>query len=276
VQKSTPHSAEDGLGKYTMFSPTLDRQLARDAFAAIRGGHPMVGLLDLDVTSALAAIDAARLRGTRVSLFAFAVHTIALAISEHPDLNLVRHGKRLVRFDDVDVSVPVEIRETNGNAPREVVVRRAQDRRASEIFAEIESARARHEQTGQLGDEDRWVRHIVRAIRWLPAFLRIALFRLVMRSAFRIKARAGTTLVTSVGKFGSLPGYAFTFGTGPRAALFVIGSVAEKPWLFRGQILPRSILPIAIIVDHDLVDGAPAARFARRLQELVESADGVS
>lgn len=264
------------IGKYTLFRPPLDRQLAMDAFAAIRGGHPMVGLLELDVTPALAAIAAARQRGTRVSLFAFVVRAIAVAISEHPELNLVRHGKRLVRFEDVDVSVPVEIREASGNAPREVVVRRAQHLTASQIYAEIEAARMRHEQTGHLGQEDRWARRIVRAIRWLPTFVRVALFRVVMRSAFRIKARAGTTLVTSVGKFGSLPGHAFTLGTGPRAALFAVGSVTQKPWLLEGQILPRSIMSIAIIVDHDLVDGAPAARFARRLQELVEALDGVS
>jgi hypothetical protein len=29
-------------------------------------------------------------------------------------------------------------------------------------------------------------------------------------------------------------------------------------------------------VDHEVVDGAPAARFARRLGELVEQADGLT
>ena len=272
---TVPH-AQRASGGYSVFRPSLDRQLAMDAFAAIRGGHPIVGLLELDVTNVLAAIARLRERGVRVSLFAFVVRSIAVAISEHPNLNLVRHGNRLVRFDDVDVSIPVEVQHGDDRAPREVVVRRAQHRQASEIFAELESARASHERTGQLGDEDAWTRRMVFAIRWLPSFIRVAIFRLVMRDAFRIKARAGTTLVTSVGKLGSLPGHAFTFSTGPRAAVFVIGSVAAKPWLFEGTIVPRSILSIAIIVDHDLVDGAPAARFARRLQELVESAADVS
>jgi pyruvate/2-oxoglutarate dehydrogenase complex dihydrolipoamide acyltransferase (E2) component len=35
------------------------------------------------------------------------------------------------------------------------------------------------------------------------------------------------------------------------------------------------MLDLTISVDHDLVDGAPAARFARRLADLVESADGL-
>ena len=268
-------TAAASIGRYEVVQPSLDRQLAMDAFAAIRGGHPMVALLELDVTSALAAIAELRRAGTHVSLFAFIVHAIAVAISEHPDLNLVRHGKRLVRFEDVDVSVPVEVRTPEGHAPREVVVRRAQYKSAAEIYAELEAARERHESSGELGEEDRWARSIMRAFRWLPAFLRVGLIRHIMRSAFRVKAQAGTTLVTSVGKFAAVPGFSFTFSTGPRAAVFVVGSVVDKPWLHEAQLVPRSVLSLSVMVDHDLVDGAPAARFVHRLQELIESANGL-
>jgi pyruvate/2-oxoglutarate dehydrogenase complex dihydrolipoamide acyltransferase (E2) component len=205
-----------------------------DAFAAIPTGHPMVALLELDVTTALAAITDFRARGARVSLFAFVVRSIGVAIAEHPDLNLVRHGKRLVRFEDVDVNVPVEVRTSEG------------------------------------------ARGTMRTFRWLPSFMRVAIMRYIMRSAFRVKAYAGTTLVTSVGKFASIPGSSFTFSTGPRAATFVVGSVVDKPWAHEGQIVLRKVLSISIMVDHDLVDGAPAARFAQRLQQLIESADGLS
>jgi chloramphenicol O-acetyltransferase len=146
-----------------------------DALAAVPSGHPMIGRLELDVTDALAAIAAARQRGTRGSLFAFVVRAIAVAISEHPDFNLVRHGKRCVRFEDVDVSLPVEVHEGDTIAPREVVVRRAQHLSAPAIFAAVEAARVRHEQTGKLGDEDRWARRTMSAIRWLPRFVRIDL-----------------------------------------------------------------------------------------------------
>jgi pyruvate/2-oxoglutarate dehydrogenase complex dihydrolipoamide acyltransferase (E2) component len=236
----------------------------------------MVALLELDVTAALASIADLRSRGVHVSLFAFVVRSIAVAIAEHPDLNLVRHGKRLVRFDDVDVSVLVEVRTPDGTVPREVVVRRAQHLSAQAIYAQLETARKLHERDGELGAEDRRARASMHAIRWLPAFARVLVMRLIMRSAFRVKAYAGTTLVTSVGKFAAIPGFSFTFSTGPRAAIFVVGSVVDKPWLHDGLIGPRSILSLSVMVDHDLVDGAPAARFARRLQELIESADGLA
>ena len=265
----------DLIGEHVIRRPTLARQLAMDAFAAIRGGHPMVGLLELDVTDVLARIAELQRAGTHVSLFAFVVRSIAVAISEHPDLNQVRHGKRIVHFDDVDVSVPVEVHSPEGDVPREVVLRRAQDRSPSGIYAELEQARAQHARSGELGAEDRWARATMRAVRWMPAWLRVQIVRWIMRSAFRIKAHAGTTLVTGVGKFAAIPGFSFTFSTGPRAAIFVVGSVVEKPWVHAGQVVPRSVLALSVMVDHDLVDGAPAARFARRLQELVESAAGL-
>lgn len=266
----------DPIGPYTLIRPSPDRQLLMDAFAAVRGGHPMTALLELDVTAPLAAIEGLRSRGIQVSLFAFIVRSIAVAISEHPDLNLVRHGKRLVRFEDVDVSVPVEVRTPEGNYPREAVIRRAQDVTPADIYAQIEAARTRYERTGSMSDTDRWLHRALRVIQLLPRFIRVAIVRFVMRSAFRIKSRTGTTLVTSVGKFATIPGFSFTFSTGPRAAVFVVSSVVEKPWIHAGQIVPRSVLSLSVLIDHDLVDGAPAARFAQRLKALIESGEGLS
>ncbi|HEX6239323.1 MAG TPA: 2-oxo acid dehydrogenase subunit E2 [Polyangiales bacterium] len=262
-------------GRYQVVTPSLDRRLAMDAFAAIPCGHPMVAALEFDVSAPLAVIETLKAQGNRVSLFAFLVRCIARAIAEHPDLNLVRHGKRLVRFEDVDVCVPLEVETRHGPAPREIVVRRAQTLTAQTIYQQLELARTEHARTGALGSEDRWARSMMRAFGWLPRSARIAVIRLIIRSAFRVKARAGTTMVTSVSKFASVPGAAFTFSTGPRAALFVVGSVVEKPWLHEGHIVPRHVLSLSMIVDHDLVDGAPAARFATCLRSLIESADGL-
>ena len=268
-------TATHEIGRYTVVRPSFDRRFAMDAFAALPPSHPMIALLELDVTRATQAIADLQVDGVRVSLFAFLVHAIAKAIAEHPDMNLVRHGRRLVRFEDVDVSVPVEVSTPAGNFPREVVLRSAQTRSPSELYAELEAARHGHRRHGDLGAEDRRNRGLARAFGWLPRFVRIAILRLFMRNAFRIKQMAGTTLVTSVGKFAAIPGFGFTLMTGPRAATFAIGGVVDKPWVDHGRVVARSVLALSIIVDHDLVDGAPATRFARRLQELVESAAGL-
>jgi pyruvate/2-oxoglutarate dehydrogenase complex dihydrolipoamide acyltransferase (E2) component len=42
-----------------------------------------------------------------------------------------------------------------------------------------------------------------------------------------------------------------------------------------GRIESREYLSLTIIFDHDVIDGAPAARFTRRLVELIESGYGL-
>jgi pyruvate/2-oxoglutarate dehydrogenase complex dihydrolipoamide acyltransferase (E2) component len=42
-----------------------------------------------------------------------------------------------------------------------------------------------------------------------------------------------------------------------------------------GQIVPRQILNLTILFGHDVIDGVPAARFTRRLVELIESGYGL-
>jgi len=45
--------------------------------------------------------------------------------------------------------------------------------------------------------------------------------------------------------------------------------------LVEGRIEPREILSLTVVFDHDLIDEAPAARFARRLVELIKSGYGL-
>ena len=49
-----------------------------------------------------------------------------------------------------------------------------------------------------------------------------------------------------------------------------VGGMAEKPGVVEGRIEIREYLCVTVSVDHDIIDGAPAARFVQRLKELVE------
>ena len=42
-----------------------------------------------------------------------------------------------------------------------------------------------------------------------------------------------------------------------------------------GRIEIREYLSLTVSVDHDIVDGAPETRFAKRLRELMEAGYGV-
>jgi pyruvate/2-oxoglutarate dehydrogenase complex dihydrolipoamide acyltransferase (E2) component len=54
-----------------------------------------------------------------------------------------------------------------------------------------------------------------------------------------------------------------------------VGGIGEKPGVVDGEVVPREYLSLTVTVDHDVVDGAPAARFVQRLKELVEGASGL-
>jgi hypothetical protein len=57
--------------------------------------------------------------------------------------------------------------------------------------------------------------------------------------------------------------------------MVTVGGIGEKPALVGGRVANREYLSLTISVDHEVVDGAPAARFTRRLKELIESGYGL-
>jgi pyruvate/2-oxoglutarate dehydrogenase complex dihydrolipoamide acyltransferase (E2) component len=58
--------------------------------------------------------------------------------------------------------------------------------------------------------------------------------------------------------------------------MLTVGGIAQKPGMVDGRIEPREFLSLTISFDHDIVDGAPAARFAARLKSLIECGYGLT
>jgi pyruvate/2-oxoglutarate dehydrogenase complex dihydrolipoamide acyltransferase (E2) component len=83
----------------------------------------------------------------------------------------------------------------------------------------------------------------------------------------------GTVGITSVGMFGNGAGW----GIPPAlpVPMITVGGIGEKPVIVDGHFTTRDYLSLTISFDHDIIDGAPAARFTRRLKELIESGSGL-
>jgi pyruvate/2-oxoglutarate dehydrogenase complex dihydrolipoamide acyltransferase (E2) component len=91
----------------------------------------------------------------------------------------------------------------------------------------------------------------------------------------RRKRMTGTTFVSAVGMFGR--GTAWGLPQGQNYTLgLTVGWIARKPGyartVDRDRIEPRELLCLTLSIDHDVVEGAVAARFAARLSELLEGA----
>jgi pyruvate/2-oxoglutarate dehydrogenase complex dihydrolipoamide acyltransferase (E2) component len=52
----------------------------------------------------------------------------------------------------------------------------------------------------------------------------------------------------------------------------IVGGISQRPRVIEGQVTARDVLDLTIAIDHNVVDGAPAARFAAGFRELLESA----
>jgi 2-oxoacid dehydrogenases acyltransferase (catalytic domain) len=112
---------------------------------------------------------------------------------------------------------------------------------------------------------------------FLPSFLfRIGwwIFRRMGKTSPQVWTKyMGTVGITAVGMFGKGAGWGIPL-TG-HTLYITLGGIGEKPGAVDGQIVIREYLSMTISFDHDIVDGAPAARFTRRLKELIESGYGL-
>jgi pyruvate/2-oxoglutarate dehydrogenase complex dihydrolipoamide acyltransferase (E2) component len=48
-----------------------------------------------------------------------------------------------------------------------------------------------------------------------------------------------------------------------------VGGIVKRPGIVDEQIAIREYVGMTVLFDHDVTDGAPVARFIRRLQELM-------
>ena len=68
-------------------------------------------------------------------------------------------------------------------------------------------------------------------------------------------------------------GWAIPFGV--HTLEIALGGIAQKPGIVDGRIEICDYLCLTMSVDHDIIDGAPAARFVQRLKELIEGGYGL-
>jgi len=81
--------------------------------------------------------------------------------------------------------------------------------------------------------------------------------------------RGGTFTITNLGGIG---GTGFTpIINYPEVAILGLSRGRFQPVVHNGQIVPRLLLPLSLSYDHRVIDGADAARFTRRIAEMLEN-----
>lgn len=257
--------------KYEIKKLTPFRLASIYSYDALGVGHNMYALMEFDVTDVRQKLRTTRKGGRNISFFAFLLSAIAKAIDENKELNHMRCGKRIFYFDEVDISTPVELELDGVSVPRLYIVRDAAKKTAEEITLEIENAKESWKKSGSVGDDDKWALRGVIIASVLPVWLFKYLIRRFSRNPLKVKERFGTTYVASITGFTNASGCLIPYFEGQNRPLaFAIGNVMKKPGIINSEIQIREYLSISIMINHDLVDGAPAARFVNRLKERIE------
>ncbi|TCL66499.1 2-oxoacid dehydrogenase/acyltransferase catalytic subunit [Hydrogenispora ethanolica] len=238
--------------------------------------HHVKALLEVDVTRARQLLKAyRRRRKTELSFNAWFVKCVSQAVAENRTAHAIRQGRnKLVVFEDVDISLIVEKELGGEKVPLPVVLRQVNEKSFAAIQAEIKAAK---EQTVQdtrdyvLGGNPR--SRAMRLYLALPQFLRLAAWKFILRRPFLVKQLSGTVVVTSVGMMGIGAGWIIPVSFLPLC--FALGAVVKKPGVCQDRVEIREYLHLTVLMDHDVIDGAPAARFVARLTSLLESGYGL-
>ncbi len=236
--------------------------------------HCMYGLLEVDVTLAKQFIEQHEAQtGESLSFTGYLAFCLARAVDEDKSVQACAKGrKQLVVFDDVNVGLTIERQLGETRVLMGHVIWGANHKTYRQIHEEIRSAQSEPVTAG--GGIASWFRSAV-LLPWPLSQLVSALLRMATRRDPTIPVSlAGTVGISSVGMFGKGQG-----GWGLSPAMhsldLVVGGITAKPAVVEGRIEPREILDLTVVFDHDVIDGAPAARFARRLVELIESGYGL-
>jgi pyruvate/2-oxoglutarate dehydrogenase complex dihydrolipoamide acyltransferase (E2) component len=243
------------------------RRFATDAGYLGQRRHIVHGLIEVDVTDPRQAIrDHEGRTGEKLSFTAFIIYCLARAIEEHPHLHAYRDWRnRLVIYEDINITSMFEVDTGQRKSPIPHVFREANRKSLRQIHEELRAIQNRPQRSGEIG-----------FMRWFlrfPAFLRHGFYWVVMRFPQTFRDSSSPVMVTAVGMFGSGGGWAITM---PNFTLNIgVGGISSKPAVYRGEIAIREVLDLTVSVDHDIVDGAPAARFVQTFRTLIEKASGL-
>jgi pyruvate/2-oxoglutarate dehydrogenase complex dihydrolipoamide acyltransferase (E2) component len=227
---------------------------------------PMVhGLMEVDVTEVRRYLREHKVKtGEPLSFTAYIITCLAQAIDENKFLHAYRKGrKRLVLFGNVDVATAIERDMSGQKQPIVYISRGANKQTFLEIHHEIRAAQVEQAKKAWEGWGD------FKGFLFLPiAFFRF--FWWMRRTYPQVQKKYGGTVgISAVGMFGKGGGWGIPIND--HTIDLTLGGIAEKPGVVDGQIAIREYLSMTLSFNHDLIDGAPAARFATRLKDPIES-----
>jgi pyruvate/2-oxoglutarate dehydrogenase complex dihydrolipoamide acyltransferase (E2) component len=264
----------DPIGPYQIVEISAGRRIWINTLEISWIPHAIYGLLEVDVTDARRIMAEHKARsGESLSFTAFLAVCLGRAVQEHKEVQACLKGRRqMMMFDDVNIGLMIEHKAGKKGALMGHVIQGANRKTYRQIHDEIRAVQTAPVPAGR--GMPSWFRSLM-LLPWPFSRVMMAMLRWNRRrDPLSFVSMGGTVAITSVGMFGGgHSGWGLT--PTPQSLGLVVGGIAWKPAVVEDKIEPREILNLTVMFDHDVVDGAPATRFTRRLVELIESAYGL-
>ncbi len=173
--------------------------------------------------------------GAHITFNDILVVAVARALRSVPILNASLVGDEVVVWDDINVGVAVALERGLEGGLIVPVVRNADRKSLREVSTEVASLVEK-----------------ARSGRLLPDDVAGGTFTVTNLATVAGGWFIGTPIINQ-----------------PQSAIIATGAVSDRPVARNGQVVIRPIMPFSLTFDHRVVDGAPAAKFAARLVELL-------
>lgn len=247
---------------YTSVPLSFNRRMVAASASVTRAKNAIHSFIEVDVTVPRRIIkEHLEKTNEKLSFTGYLVKCLAQVVKQYPQFNSFIKGRKIIRLNDVTVSVLIEKEFEGEKVPEPFGIQEAQIKTYRQISNEIREAQMNQE--NKLGgmSNQAW-------IRFIPGFLLKTFVRLADKNISMAK-RYGKIAVTAVGMYANEPAWFLPHGTA--TVLLTIGSITKKNVFSKGKNEEREFLCLTVSFDHNIVDGAPAARFVNQLAETIKS-----
>lgn len=233
--------------------------------------HHVSALLEFDVTESRIRLRELRKSGIHISFNAWIIKVISSILQNHPEASAYLYNKKkLILFNDINISILIEKKIGDKKVPIPVVIEKTNQKTALEIADEIENAKNQELSTSDIVINKRSDLS-ERLYYRMPGFLRRAVWKFMLRNPKIAYRKMGNAVITSVGMMGKINGWFIQKSVHPIS--FGIGSVLKKAVVIEDEITIREILNMTILIDHDVIDGAPMVRVLNDLTNSLETGE---
>ena len=236
--------------------------------------HHVNALLEFDVTESRKKLHDLRKSGVPVTFNAWIIKVISSILQKHPEASAyVYNKKKLIIFNDINISILIEKKIHDKKVPIPVIIEKTNQKTALEIALEIETAKNKELSNNEIVI-NKQPNLSERLYYQMPGFLRRAVWKFMLGNPKIAYKKMGNAVITSVGMIGKINGWFIQKSVHPIS--FGVGSVLKKAIVIDNEIKIREILNMTILVDHDVIDGAPMVRFLNDLTKSLETGEFIN